>query len=59
MSGEDEARYMIGRAVDIAEQLRRFNEARLQEFGRGPHPDNRLDIPPTGIGGDVLQPEAE
>jgi len=50
---------MSERQVDIAEQLRRFNEERFREFGRGPRPDERLDIPPTGIGGDVKAPEAE
>lgn len=48
---------MSERRLDIAEQLRQFNEARMQEFGRGPRPDERLDIPPTGVGGDVLPPE--
>lgn len=42
---------------EIAEQLRRFNEQRKEEFGRAPTNDRPLPIPPTGRGGDVLPPE--
>lgn len=37
----------------IADQLKRFNEDRLKEFGAAPLPDKRLPMAFTGVGGDI------
>lgn len=42
---------------EITSQLLAFNAARLRDFGRAPDPDNKLPIEPSGVGGDVQEPE--
>lgn len=41
----------------LADQLRQFNDERRKMYGRGPHPDNRLPIPRSGVGADIDPPE--
>ena len=46
---KDYSRYFGGIAGDLA----RFNEARKNQFSRGPDRDMRLPIPHTMVGGDI------
>lgn len=43
----------------IADELRRFNQWRMETFGRAPTPDKPLPLPPTNAGGDVPVPETQ
>lgn len=43
----------------LADELRRFNTERKQQFGVAPLPDKPLPLPPTGVGGDVFPPNED
>lgn len=49
----DRTRHYVRPFGSIADQLKRFNEDRLKEFGAAPLPDKRLPMAFTGVGGDI------